>query len=98
MPDPMHLHQKMRRCIEIALLGGAHRRRSNPMATLALAPLIVMPVIAGVVLANDVRAAWGALVLFGTLFGLTHVAIKRLAIRHRRKPTLQDRIAIESAE
>ena len=97
-PDRMHLHQKMRRCIEIAFLGGAHRKRSNPLATLALTPMIVMPVITGVTLANDARAAWIALAGFGTVFGLTHVAITRLAIRHRRKPTLQDRIAIEPAE
>ena len=82
-PDRMHLHQKMRRCMEIAFLGGAHRRRSNPMATLALAPMIVMPVIAGAALADDRRTAWIALALFSALFGLTHVAITRLAIRYR---------------
>ena len=87
-PDRMHLHQKMRRCIEIAILGGTHRRRSNPLATLALAPMIVMPVIAGVTLADDARAAWAALAVFGALFGLTHVAVTRLAIRHRRRATL----------
>jgi UDP-N-acetylmuramyl pentapeptide phosphotransferase/UDP-N-acetylglucosamine-1-phosphate transferase len=62
--DRMHLHQKMRRCIEIAVLGGAHRRRSNPLATLALAPMVVAPVVAGVVLARDVRGAWIALAVF----------------------------------
>ena len=84
-PDRMHLHQKMRRCIEIAFLGGAHRNRSNPLATVALAPLVILPVLVGVGLAADPRAAWVALVLFGTLFGLTHVGIKHLAIRRRRK-------------
>ena len=87
-PDRMHLHQKMRRCIEIVFLGGAHRRRSNPLATLALAPMIVMPVIAGVALADNVPAAWAALAVFGTVFGLTHVAVTRLAIRHRCRAKL----------
>mgnify|MGYP005853347873 CR=1 FL=1 len=87
-PDRMHLHQKMRRCIEIAFLGGAHRRRSNPLATLALAPMIVMPVIAGVALADDAPAAWAALAVFGMVFGLTHVAVTRLAIRHRCRTRL----------
>ena len=82
--DRMHLHQKMRRCIEIAVLGGAHRRRSNPLATLALAPMVVAPVVAGVVLARDVRGAWIALAVFAVLFALTHVAITRLAITRRR--------------
>jgi len=86
MPDRMHLHQKMRRCIEIMILGGAHRRRSNPLATLALMPLIVMPVIAGVALADNVLTAWATLALFVTLFGLTHVGITRLACRGRPKP------------
>jgi len=84
-PDRMHLHQKMRRCIEIVLLGGAHRKRSNPMATLALAPMVVAPIIAGVMLADDASAAWAALCVFAVLFAFTHVAITRLAIRRRRK-------------
>jgi UDP-N-acetylmuramyl pentapeptide phosphotransferase/UDP-N-acetylglucosamine-1-phosphate transferase len=84
-PDRMHLHQKMRRCIEIAFLGGAHRKRSNPLATVALAPFVMMPVFVGVGLSADPRAAWAALAGFGTLFGLTHVGIKHLAIRRRRK-------------
>ena len=97
-PDRMHLHQKMRRCIEIAFLGGAHRRRSNPLATLALAPMIVVPVITGVALADEARAAWAALAVFTTLFGLTHVVITRLAIRHRRKPGRSGRIVTDAAE
>ncbi|TCP27340.1 UDP-N-acetylmuramyl pentapeptide phosphotransferase/UDP-N-acetylglucosamine-1-phosphate transferase [Rhodovulum adriaticum] len=84
-PDRMHLHQKMRRFIEIVWLGGAHRQRSNPMATLALAPMIVMPVIAGVLLSHDARAAWIALAVFGGLFAVTNVAITRMAVRRRRK-------------
>ena len=85
-PDRMHLHQKMRRFIEIVLLGGAHRKRSNPMATLALAPMVVAPIIAGVMLADDAPTAWVALCVFAVLFSVTHVAITQLAIRQRRKP------------
>ncbi len=91
-PDRMHLHQKMRRCIEIAVLGGAHRKRSNPMATLALAPMVMAPIGAGVMLAGDTRAAWAALFLFAVLFALTHVAITRLAIRRRRKARYPERV------
>jgi UDP-N-acetylmuramyl pentapeptide phosphotransferase/UDP-N-acetylglucosamine-1-phosphate transferase len=83
-PDRMNLHQKLRRCIEIALLGGAHRRLSNPLATLVAAPMIVAPVIAGVALAHDASGAWIALAIFATLFALTHVAITRLAVSRRR--------------
>jgi UDP-N-acetylmuramyl pentapeptide phosphotransferase/UDP-N-acetylglucosamine-1-phosphate transferase len=90
-PDRMHLHQKMRRCIEIVLLGDAHRKRSNPMATLALAPMVMAPIIAGVMLADDARAAWAALCVFAVLFALTNVAITRLAIRRRRKTRYPER-------
>jgi len=51
---------------------------------LVLAPMIVAPVIAGVVLAHDARAAWVALAVFAVLFTLTHVGITRLASRGRR--------------
>jgi len=84
-PDRMHLHQKVRRCIEIAWLGGHHRKLSNPLTTLVLAPMIVAPVIAGVVLAHDARAAWVALAVFAVLFTLAHVGITRLAIRLRHR-------------
>lgn len=82
-PDRMHLHQKMRRCIEIVWLGGQHRKRSNPLATLVLAPMIMAPVVTGVIFGDNVRAAWIAVGVFATLFSLSHVAITRLSIRYR---------------
>lgn len=84
-PDRMHLHQKMRRCLEIVLLGGARRKLSNPLATLCLAPMIVMPVVAGVYLSQDARAAWIALAVFGLLFGLTNILVTRFACARRRR-------------
>lgn len=84
-PDRMHLHQKVRRCIEIAWLSRDRRKLSNPLTTLVLAPMIVAPVIAGVVLAHDARAAWIAVLMFATIFALSHVAVTRLAIRGRRR-------------
>jgi len=84
VPDRLHLHQKVRRCIEINLLGGARRRISNPLAILFLFPAIVMPVVAGVVLAERPGMAWVALVLFGTLFAFTHVVITRVALTRRK--------------
>ncbi|MEI4232350.1 UDP-phosphate N-acetylglucosaminyl 1-phosphate transferase [Roseovarius sp. D22-M7] len=84
-PDRMHLHQKIRRCIEIVLLGGTRRKLSNPLATLCLAPMVAMPVVAGVYLSHDSRAAWGALVVFGLLFAVTNVLVTRLACTRRRR-------------
>ncbi len=84
-PDRMHLHQKMRRCIEIVLLGGTHRKLSNPLATLCLVPMIVTPVAAGVLLSQDARAAWVALVVFSLLFAVTNVLVTRFACARRRR-------------
>ena len=84
-PDRMHLHQKMRRCIEIVLLGGTRRNLSNPLATLCLVPMIVMPVVAGVYLSQDARAAWIALVIFSLLFALTNILVTRFACARRRR-------------
>lgn len=84
-PDRMHLHQKTRRCIEIVLLGGTRRGLSNPLATLCLAPMIAMPVVAGVYLSQDPRAAWIALVIFGLLFAVTNVLVTRFACARRRR-------------
>jgi len=83
-PDRLHLHQKMRRCIEIAVLGGVRRQISNPLALLVLFPLIVLPVVVGGLLARHPGAAWLALMLFGLLFALTHVAVARLALTRRK--------------
>lgn len=84
-PDRMHLHQKIRRCMEIVLLGGARRKLSNPLATLCLVPMIVTPVAAGVLLSQDARAAWVALVVFSLLFAVTNVLVTRFACARRRR-------------
>jgi hypothetical protein len=81
----MHLHQKMRRCIEIVFLGDTNRKLSNPLATLCLVPMIVIPVVAGVYLSQDPRAAWIALVIFGLLFAVTNVLVTRFACARRRR-------------
>jgi UDP-N-acetylmuramyl pentapeptide phosphotransferase/UDP-N-acetylglucosamine-1-phosphate transferase len=83
-PDRLHLHQKTRRCIEIAILGGERRRLSNPLAILVLLPMLVLPVGAGVFLARHPGLSWLALLVFGLLFALTHVVITRLALTRRR--------------
>jgi UDP-N-acetylmuramyl pentapeptide phosphotransferase/UDP-N-acetylglucosamine-1-phosphate transferase len=83
-PDRLHLHQKMRRCIEIAVLGGGQRRISNPLAIVILFLPLVLPVLAGVLLARHPGLAWLALLIFGLLFALTHIVITRLALARRK--------------
>jgi UDP-GlcNAc:undecaprenyl-phosphate/decaprenyl-phosphate GlcNAc-1-phosphate transferase len=82
-PDRMHLHQKIRRGLEIAVIGAGKRERSNPVTTLLLVPMTAMPVIAGVYLKDNVTLAWLALGAFAVAFSITHVAITA-AVRSRR--------------
>lgn len=51
-PDRLHLHQKIRRVLEIKWVGRKNRVVSNPLATAVLPPMILAPVIAGVMLSS----------------------------------------------
>lgn len=84
VPDRLHAHHVAMRVIEILVLGRRARQLSNPLATLFLAPLIVMPAVAGIVLWNDTCGSVVALLCFAFLF----VAAYRVAIlsaRSRRR-------------
>lgn len=83
-PDRMHLHQKVRRLLDIAWFGYRGRWRSNPLATLLLQPFILAPAIAGVVLWDRPVAAWIALGAFFLLFSMMHVMTTRLARKWRK--------------
>lgn len=78
-PDRMHLHQILRRALEIVALGRRARYRSNPLSTLILTPFICAPVVAGVLLAHQPALAWMVLALFGLAFAAAHVLVTRLA-------------------
>ena len=86
-PDRMHLHQKLRRGLEIVLVGRHRRDLSNPLSTLILLPLIAAPVLTGVLLAEQALAAWTALLVYWGLFALLHVGATRYARRRRLRPT-----------
>lgn len=51
-PDRMHLHQNVRRTLDIVWFGYRGRYRSNPLTTLVLLPFISAPVLTGVLLWN----------------------------------------------
>jgi len=84
MPDRMHLHQKVRRTLDIAWFGYKGRWRSNPLTTLILFPLISAPIVTGVVLWNKPVAAWIALGFSLLAFAAIHLLTTRLAIRFRK--------------
>ncbi|ABI57682.1 MraY family glycosyltransferase [Alkalilimnicola ehrlichii MLHE-1] len=83
-PDKMHLHQKIRRCLEVVWFGSNRRELTNPLATLVMAPIIALPVATGVILWNQAVAAYVALAFFALAFGGLHLMIMRLATLYRR--------------
>lgn len=84
-PDRMHLHQKIRRGLEITMFGPESRHVSNPVTTLVMAPLIAMPVVAGVVWRDNVAMSWGALVAFSVLFAVAHLVVTEMVRLRRRR-------------
>lgn len=75
-PDRLHAHHVAMRVIEILILRRKKRHLSNPLATLAAAPLIVPPALAGILFWDDTLSSVVALLGFATLF----VAAYRFAI------------------
>ncbi len=80
-PDRMHLHQKVRRTLDILWFGFRGRYRSNPLTTLMLLPFIIAPVVMGVLLWNNPGGAWIALGACMLAFSAAHPLMTRLARR-----------------
>ncbi|SNS30157.1 UDP-N-acetylmuramyl pentapeptide phosphotransferase/UDP-N-acetylglucosamine-1-phosphate transferase [Antarctobacter heliothermus] len=83
-PDRMHLHQKVRRTLDIVWFGYRGRYRSNPLTTIILLPFIIAPVVTGVLLWSNPGAAWIALGGYMLAFSAAHTLTARLARRFRR--------------
>lgn len=77
-PDRMHLHQKIRRALDLLVFGYRGRSRSNPLTTVIMVPMICVPVITGVYLWDQPGRAWGAMAVFFALFVLTHYSVLRV--------------------
>lgn len=83
-PDRMHMHQMVMRAMEICMLGQSNRNISNPLATLVLAPFIIIPPLTGVYFWNQSTSAFLSTLVFGTIF-CTIYAIAPSLIRRRRR-------------
>jgi UDP-GlcNAc:undecaprenyl-phosphate GlcNAc-1-phosphate transferase len=82
-PDRLHLHQMVMRALEICVLGRNRRHIANPLTTLVLAPFVLAPPIAGVLLWNQNLNAFLAVLGFGVLFFSSYAAIPGLIRRFR---------------
>ena len=83
-PDRKHLHQKVQRGLEIIWIGLNRRHISNPLTAIILLPLILAPVVAGVLLWDQPIAAWCALLGFGIAFSSAHLLVVALVKRRRK--------------
>lgn len=83
-PDRMHLHQKVRRMLDLIWFGYRGRQRSNPLTLLILLPFILAPVVTGVLLWNNAGTAWIALAAYMLAFSAAHPVTTKLARRFRR--------------
>ena len=89
-PDRLHFHQLALRYIEIRFFGRRKRAIANPIATLMLMHLVIVPQIAGVTLIyNDVGAKL-AVGVFAVLFVAAYIFGIRLTKQmHRRRRASQ---------
>lgn len=87
-PDRLHVHQLVMRALEIHLLGRGKRHIANPLTTVVLLPFVVAPPIAGVMLWDDTRGAFLAVLAFTILFfGSYMLAFPLLARLQRQNGT-----------
>ena len=83
LPDRLHVHQLVMRGLEICLLGSRRRNISNPLATLVLAPFVIAPQIAGIILFDSDRFAFLAVVGFLGIFFVFYVVMVGVVQRNR---------------
>ncbi|PXW67937.1 UDP-N-acetylmuramyl pentapeptide phosphotransferase/UDP-N-acetylglucosamine-1-phosphate transferase [Loktanella sp. PT4BL] len=88
-PDRLHFHQLVMRGLEICFLGQKRRHIANPLTTLVLAPFVIAPQVCGVLLWNNNRAAFLAVLAFlAAFFGSYLVAMPSVrAFRQRLRET-----------
>lgn len=84
-PDRLHVHQMVMRTLEICIFGRNKRHIANPLSTAVLAPFVVAPPIAGVLLWNNTGASAAAVVVFGGLFVGSYAAMPMFIRRFRRQ-------------
>ena len=83
--DRLHVHHLVMRALEIYVLGRDRRHIANPLTTLVLAPFVLAPPLAGVLLWDNSLWACVAVLGFTWLFfgsyGLAFVVLRRLPRR-----------------
>lgn len=84
-PDRLHVHQMVMRGLEICVLGRGRRDIANPLTTLLLAPFVMAPPVAGVLLWDQALYSFVAFVAFLLLFFGSYMMAPRVIDAYRRK-------------
>jgi UDP-N-acetylmuramyl pentapeptide phosphotransferase/UDP-N-acetylglucosamine-1-phosphate transferase len=84
LPDRLHVHQLVMRGIEICLLGRKSRHIANPLTTIVLAPFVIAPQLTAVLLWDQNRNAFIAVLVFLVLFFVSYVGLLSFVRSHRR--------------
>ncbi len=85
MPDRLHVHQLVMRGLEICVLGRKRRNISNSLTTVVLAPFVIAPQITAVLLWDDNRSAFYAVVAFLVLFFASYAWTLSVVRSNRRR-------------
>ena len=88
-PDRLHFHQLMMRGLGLTYFDRTQRSVTNPLATVLVLPMTVVPIIAAQFLWHDIGQSAVALLFFGALFIVTYrslfiVILQRASTRHQR--------------
>lgn len=88
-PDRLHFHQLMMRGLGLIYFNRTQRNVTNPLATVLVLPMTVVPIIATQFLWQDIGQSAVALLFFGALFIVTYrslfiVILQRASTRHQR--------------
>lgn len=67
-PDKLHVHQMVKRAVEICVRAPGIRQYANPLSTLILAPFVLAPPAVGVIFWNQPVIAFAANLMFAALF------------------------------
>ncbi|MBB1498948.1 glycosyltransferase family 4 protein [Paracoccus sp. MC1862] len=84
-PDRLHIHQIVRRGIEIATIGRKARPLANAMTTLCLLPLVIVPPLLGTKLTNDRSTALVSLALCFAIYATSYITLVRLASSYKAR-------------
>lgn len=89
-PDRLHFHQLVMRALEISVMGRNSRELTNPLSTVVMIPMFVMPAVTGVYLWNKPLLAAAALATYALLFVASYQAGLIYARKTRLRPSTAD--------